>query len=209
MGLALMKVSTDELWSFIYFWMLTAIFVLPWDNNVDHVNTGKANLYLGGNSNLTNYIFLLNSDSFITTKWNDLSVIHLTVFHAHTYTWPLLMCWLCLLVVHSLIEMGVWVLSDCKSACQLAFSAFFPISIKHPHHLLWAHSFPLCFSPEPCSTDRWCVPSTNHFSSHIEGCLTLCFWAHFHFGSWEWGLEDWMVEWEFEHWHWGEIIQQI
>lgn len=108
------------------------------------------------------------------------------------------MCWLCLLVVHSLIEMGVWVLSDCKSACQLAFSALFPISIKHPHHLLWAHSSPLCFSPQPCSADRWCVPSTNHFSSHIEGCLTPCSWAHFHFGRLEWVLVDWMVEWELQ-----------
>lgn len=90
--------------------------------------------------------------------------------HAHTHMQPLLMSWLCLLAVHSMIEMGVWVLSGRKSACQLAFSALFPISIKHPHHLLWAHSTTPCFSPESCTTDRWCALGTNHFSSHIEAC---------------------------------------
>lgn len=115
----------------------------------------------------------------------------------HMYTQPLLMSWLCLLVVHSMIEMGVWVLSGCKSACQLAFSALFPISIKHPHHLLWAHSTASCFPPVSCCTDRWPVINTNHFSSHIEVCLLLMFISI---------LADWMVEWEFEHWYWDETI---
>lgn len=129
------------------------------------------------------YFFLLNRDSFITAKWNDLGVIHQAAFHTHMHTQPLLMSWLCLLVVHSMIEMGVWVLSGRKSACQLAFSALFPISIKHSHHLLWAHSTTPRFSPEPCSTDRWCVLGRNHFSSHIDGCLTLCSQCSFPF--WE------------------------
>ena len=93
--------------------------------------------------------------------------------HTHAHT-PLLMSWLCLLVVHSMIEMGVWVLSGRKSACQLAFSALFPISIKHLHHLLWAHSTTPCFSPEPCTTDRWCALGTNHFSSCTEDRVTPC-----------------------------------
>ena len=123
--------------------------------------------------------FLLNRASSITTKWNDPAVIHQAAFHTPTHTHthtntPLLMSWLCLLAVHSMIEMGVWVLSGRKSACQLAFSALFPISIKHLHHLLWAHSTTPCFSPEPCTTDRWCALGTNHFSSRTEDRVTPC-----------------------------------
>lgn len=147
------------------------------------------------------FFFLLNWDSFISAKWNDPDIIHQPAFYTHTlthmYTQPLLMSWLCLLVVHSMIEMGVWVLSGCKSACQLAFSVLFPISIKHPHHLLWAHSTAPCFPPVSCCTDRWPVINTNHFSSHIEVCLLLMLISI---------LADWMVEWEFEHWYWDETI---
>lgn len=92
-------------------------------------------------------------------------------FCTYTCTHRHLMSWLCLLVVHLVIEMGVWVLLGCKSACQLAFSTLFPISIKHPHHLLWDHSTSTFFSPEPCSADRWCALSANHFSRQM---LLVC-----------------------------------
>lgn len=83
--------------------------------------------------------------------------------------------WLCLLVVHSVIEMGVRVLPGRKSACQLAFSALFPISIKHLHHLLWAHSATPRFPLEPCTSDRWRVLGSNHFSNPADARLTLSF----------------------------------
>lgn len=139
-------------------------------------------------------ILSLVQNEMIQTLFINLLFTHTLT---HMYTQPLLMSWLCLLVVHSMIEMGVWVLSGCKSACQLAFSVLFPISIKHPHHLLWAHSTAPCFPPVSCCTDRWPVINTNHFSSHIEVCLLLMLISI---------LADWMVEWEFEHWYWDETI---
>lgn len=192
-----MKVSAEELWSFIYFWMVAVIFVLSWDNDVDHVNTTgcKTNFYLGGNTLVQSlwyqiwpeyccYFFPAEQRFFHYHKMKWSGRDSSSCFsHTHMHTQPLLMSWLCLLVVHSMIEMGVWVLSGRKSACQLAFSALFPISIKHSHHLLWAHSTTPRFSPEPCSTDRWCVLGTNHFSNHTDGCLTLCSQCSFTF--WE------------------------
>lgn len=139
-------------------------------------------------------ILSLVQNEMIQTLFINLLFTHTLT---HMYTQPILMSWLCLLVVHSMIEMGVWVLSGCKSACQLAFSVLFPISIKHPHHLLWAHSTAPCFPPVSCCTDRWPVINTNHFSSHIEVCLLLMLISI---------LADWMVEWEFEHWYWDETI---
>lgn len=99
-------------------------------------------------------------------------------FHHHKMKWSRhystsRLSWLCLLAVHSVIEMGVWVLLGRKSACQLAFSALFPISIKHLHHLLWAHSSTPCFPLEPCTSDRWRVLGTSRFSSRPGGRLTL------------------------------------
>lgn len=98
-------------------------------------------------------------------------------FHRHKMKWSRhystsRLSWLCLLAVHSVIEMGVRVHPGRKSACQLAFSALFPISIKHLHHLLWAHSTTPGSPPEPCTSDRWRVLGTNHFSSPANARLT-------------------------------------
>lgn len=121
------------------------------------------------------------------------------LFHTHMHTQPLLMSWLCLLAVHSMIEMGVWVLSGRKSACQLAFSALFPISIKHPASLV--------MSPQHYSSLlswallRWQMACARHkpfFKLHWGSSDTLLLMLISILGV----LVDWMVEWEFERWHW-------
>lgn len=181
----------DEFRSFICLWIAAVIFVSWRDNAIDHINNKFCETYLYFNER-----FLIKSapsNAIIFSAKHGIFFLYIHKMkwsgpyssscfsHSHTHMQTLLMSWLCLLVVHSVIEMGVWVLSGRKSACQLAFSALFPISIKHLHHLLWAHSATPHFSPEPCTPDRWYVLGSDHFSSCARGHVTLCFQCLFPF----------------------------
>lgn len=182
MGLPLIKVNTDELQSFIYFWLVAGILVLWRDDDIAHLNTNNWSYLMpvtwGYHPSCAVVFFFCWADPFVI-------LFHLTCTHMHAE--PLLMPWLRLLVLHSMIEVGVWILSSCKSACQLAFSALFPISIKHLHHLLGAHSITPHFPLEPYVSDRWFVVGINHFLSHAKGHMTLCsfvlFWFFFFGGG--------------------------
>lgn len=157
--------------SFAFDWLLLR-FALSCDNDVDL----QTNSYF--RRKMEALIFIVPRCMQASLLW--------CFFHRHKMKWSRhystgRLSWLCLLAVHSVIEMGVRVHPGRKSACQLAFSALFPISIKHLHHLLWAHSTTPGFPLEPCTSDRWRVLGTNHFSNPANARLTLSSKCHFQF----------------------------
>lgn len=146
--------------------------------------------------------FLLNRDSFITVKWNDWVVIHRAALHTHAPATPFDV--LTLFISGSLHDWngGLGSLRPVNQHVSWHLVLCFPFQSNTRITCYEAAAGP----PAPLLslvvlTDGVCSARTI-FQAALRVVWHSAPNAHFHFRSFEWLLVDWMVKWEYEHWHW-------